>query len=196
MEEFIPIPEYPQYLISRDGRLYSTKTNKLLTLFLNNRNYPYYSLCIDGKTKNLLVSRILAYVFKDLPSLDSDLEVDHNDGNTLNFELSNLIVRTSQEHMAKTLEQRGLSKARESFCAICSKKLDITNSSGLCNTHYQENLRNTGVKNPEITSEQIEYWVKNFSWVRAAKELGYSDNGLRKRYKSLTGKDPKSIKGC
>lgn len=92
MEEFIPIPEYPQYLISRDGRLYSTKTNKLLTLFLNNRNYPYYSLCIDGKTKNLLVSRILAYVFKDLPSLDSDLEVDHNDGNTLNFELSNLIV--------------------------------------------------------------------------------------------------------
>lgn len=196
MEEFIPIPEYPQYLISRDGRLYSTKTNKLLTLFLNNRNYPYYSLCIDGKTKNLLVSRILAYVFKDLPSLDSDLEVDHNDGNTLNFELSNLIVRTTQEHMTKTLEQRGLRKTRESFCAICSKKLDITNSSGLCNIHYQESLRNTGVKNPEITSEQIEYWVKNFSWVRAAKELGYSDNGLRKRYRSLTGKDPKSIKGC
>lgn len=196
MEEFIPIPEYPQYLISRDGRLYSTKTNKLLTLFLNNRNYPYYSLCIDGKTKNLLVSRILAYVFKDLPSLDSDLEVDHNDGNTLNFELSNLIVRTTQEHITKTLEQRGLRKTRESFCAICSKKLDITNSSGLCNSHYQESLRNTGVKNPEITSEQIEYWVKNFSWVRAAKELGYSDNGLRKRYRSLTGKDPKSIKGC
>lgn len=196
MEEFIPIPEYPQYLISRDGRLYSTKTNKLLTLFLNNRNYPYYSLCIDGKTKNLLVSRILAYVFKDLPSLDSDLEVDHNDGNTLNFELSNLIVRTTQEHITKTLEQRGLRKTRESFCAICSKKLDITNSSGLCNIHYQESLRNTGVKNPEITSEQIEYWVKNFSWVRAAKELGYSDNGLRKRYRSLTGKDPKSIKGC
>lgn len=196
MEEFIPIPEYPQYLISRDGRLYSTKTNKLLTLFLNNRNYPYYSLCIDGKTKNLLVSRILAHVFKDLPSLDSDLEVDHNDGNTLNFELSNLIVRTTQEHITKTLEQRGLRKTRESFCAICSKKLDITNSSGLCNIHYQESLRNTGVKNPEITSEQIEYWVKNFSWVRAAKELGYSDNGLRKRYRSLTGKDPKSIKGC
>lgn len=196
MEEFIPIPEYPQYLISRDGRLYSTKTNKLLTLFLNNRNYPYYSLCIDGKTKNLLVSRILAYVFKDLPSLDSDLEVDHNDGNTLNFELSNLIVRTTQEHITKTLEQRGLRKTRESFCAICSKKLDITNSSGLCNIHYQESLRNTGVKNPEITSEQIEYWVKNFSWVRAAKELGYSDNGLRKRYRSLTGKDPKSIKSC
>ena len=196
MEEFIPIPDYPQYLISKDGRLYSTKTNKLLTLFLNNRNYPYYSLCIDGKTKNLLVSRILAYMFKDLPSLDSDLEVDHNDGNTLNFELSNLIVRTPQEHMTKTLKQRGLSKARELFCTICSKKLDITNSSGLCNTHYQENLRNTGVKNPEITSEQIEYWVKNFSWVRAAKELGYSDNGLRKRYRSLTGKDPKSIKGC
>lgn len=196
MEDFIPIPEYPQYLIPRDGRLYSTKTNKLLTLFLNNRNYPYYSLCIDGKTKNLLVSRILAYVFKDLPSLDSDLEVDHNDGNTLNFELSNLIVRTTQEHITKTLEQRGLRKTRESFCAICSKKLDITNSSGLCNIHYQESLRNTGVKNPEITSEQIEYWVKNFSWVRAAKELGYSDNGLRKRYRSLTGKDPKSIKGC
>lgn len=196
MEEFIPIPDYPQYLISRDGRLYSTKTNKLLTLFLNNRNYPYYSLCIEGKTKNLLVSRILAYVFKDLPSLDSDLEVDHNDGNTMNFELTNFIVRTPQEHMTKTLKQRGLNKARESFCAICSKKLDITNSSGLCNVHYQENLRNTRVKNPEITSEQIEYWVKNFSWVRAAKELGYSDNGLRKRYRSLTGKDPKSIKGC
>lgn len=196
MEEFTPIPEYPQYLVARDGRLYSTKTNKLLTVFLNTSNYPYYSLCINGRTKNLLVSRLLAYMFKDLPSLDSNLEVDHNDGNPRNFELSNLIVRTSQDHLNKTLSQRGLSRIKEAYCTLCSKKLDITNSSGLCNVHYQEKLRNTGVKNPEITAKQIEYWVGNFSWVRAARELGYSDSGLRKRYKSLTGKDPKSIRKC
>ncbi|MFP9058711.1 hypothetical protein, partial [Enterococcus faecalis] len=48
--------------------------------------------------------------------------------------------------------------------------------------------------NPDITVEQIEYWVSKYSWIRASKELGLSDTGLRKRYKSLTGKDPKSIK--
>lgn len=46
----------------------------------------------------------------------------------------------------------------------------------------------------EISAEEIEYWVLNFSWTRASKELGLSDNGLRKRYTKLTGLNPKTIK--
>lgn len=49
-------------------------------------------------------------------------------------------------------------------------------------------------KTIEISAEEIEYWVTNFSWTRASKELGLSDNGLRKRYTKLTGNSPKSLK--
>lgn len=63
------------------------------------------------------------------------------------------------------------------------------NVSGYCGHCYSQPLVNNA-----ITVKDIEYWVINFSWTRASKELGLSDNGLRKRYTKLTGKSPKEIR--
>lgn len=70
-------------------------------------------------------------------------------------------------------------------CPTCGKLLENKNTTGYCIKHRPV-LK-------EIDVKDIEYWVSNFSWTRAAKELGMSDNGLRKRYKNITGLDPKSI---
>lgn len=186
LENFKEIPEYPNYLISPKGEVYSRVSNKLLSIRTNTTGYKYFG--VESGTKNVLLSRALARVYKDLPSLDSDFEVDHDDTDITNNDLDNLIVRSKQEHYEKTCIDRGVSAPKQSFCKVCGIK--IAGKSTYCLKHYSE----TKVKNDTITAEQIEYWVNNYSWVRAAKELGYSDNGLRKRYKSLTGKDPKSIK--
>ena len=185
LENFKEIPEYPNYLISPIGEVYSKLSNKLLSIRTNTTGYKYFG--VEGGTKNILLSRALARVYKNLPSLDSDLEVDHDDTDISNNELDNLIVRSKQEHYEKTCIDRGISLPKPSFCKVCGIK--IASKSIYCLKHYSE----TKVKDIDITAEQIEYWVSKYSWVRAAKELGYSDNGLRKRYKALTGKDPKSI---
>ncbi|UGO55733.1 putative HNH endonuclease [Escherichia phage JLBYU43] len=186
LTEFKEIPEYPDYLISREGRVYSKISNKLLSIRTNTTGYKYFG--VENGTKNILLSRALARVYKDLPSLTSDLEVDHDDTDISNNDLDNLIVRSKLDHYEKTCFDRGISPPKQSFCKVCG--IRIAGKSTYCLKHYSESK----VKDNSVSAEQIEYWVSNYSWVRAAKELGYSDNGLRKRYKALTGKDPKSIK--
>lgn len=125
-------------------------------------------------------------MYLDLDSLSSDMEVDHIDSNVFNNKLCNLQVLSKEDHLSKTHgEWRNLSNK---VCA-CGTKLYEHNTSGKCITCYNQSRISDG-----ITPELIEYWVGNFSWTRASKELGLSDNGLRKRYKKLTGLDPKSIK--
>lgn len=170
-------------MISRSGEIYSTKTSKVLKVRPNTRGYLQFAVSYKGIPTFLLVSRCVARVWGDLPSLDSELEVDHNDGNKLNNWSDNLITRTKKEHIQKTLEQNNM-HPRKDICPSCGK-LKMTKASVCieCTKQYKG-----------ITAESIEYWVKEYSWVRAAKELGLTDNGLRKRYRSLTGRDPKTIK--
>ncbi len=187
---FKTIPGWELYEISELGEVYSHRVGRLLTPQLNTADYWFITLTDDyGNLKRFLIHRLLAFVFKDLPSLDSELEVDHNDGNKGNNSLPNLIVRTKEDHRKKTLEARGhtVYTKQDGICVCGNKKERRAIKCEKC-----FNL-NRIKKNPEITAELIEYWVTNFSWVRAAKELGLSDNGLRKRYKTLTGKDPKSL---
>lgn len=184
MEGFVKVPGYEKYLIHPDGRVYSTKVRRILKHRVGSTGYPFVSFTENKVTKHFSIHRLLAFVFKDLPSLDSDLEVDHDNGNILDFSLPNLIVRTREEHMIKTHKDIGV-RTGGSKCTVCGNSCAFL--AKLCS-------KCVPIKNPDITAEQIEYWVTNYSWVKASKELGLSDNGLRKRYKSLTGKDPKSIK--
>lgn len=166
----VDIPGILGYRISDRGEVYSDKSNKFLSLWINNRGRVLVTFSINGSNKHYLVSRLVAFSFGLMDSLENDLEVDHKDTNPLNNSLKNLQVLTPEKHLLKTLKDRGFKKRNK------------------------EKFKSFELKNSSITVEDIEYWVIKFSWVRAAKELGLSDNGLRKRYKLLSGKDPKNIK--
>lgn len=184
MEDFIEIPGYEEYLIHPDGRIYSTKVNRELKHRIGSTGYPFVSFTKNNKSKHFSVHRLLAFVFKELPSLDSELEVDHDNRNILDFSLPNLVVLSAKKHQEKTHKDKGI-RTGGSTCTNCGKSCAF--NARLC-------INCLPIKSPDISIEQIEYWVREYSWVRASKELGLSDNGLRKRYKSLSGKDPKSIK--
>ena len=165
----IEIPQYPGYFLREDGSIFSRRSNKYLKYFINTAGYPCYKLQQKGVQRNLLVHRLLAFIFKDLPILDSPLEVDHINRVRTDFALSNLQVLSQEAHIDKTLEDLG----RTRVIPKTRKPLLF----------------------PEITEEDIRYWVSNYSWTRAAKELGLSDNGLRKRFTKLTGLPPQAAKG-
>ncbi|MFP9167075.1 hypothetical protein ACLI1Y_17120, partial [Enterococcus faecalis] len=79
---------------------------------------------------------------------------------------------TKQDHRIKTTVERGHTIGGNK-CPYCNKQ--INSSSKTCFDCKPKS-------SPDITAEQIEYWVINYSWVKASKELVLSDNGLRKRY--------------
>lgn len=183
---FYTIPGYEEYLISREGLVYSTKVKRLLSSTKN--SCGYYTVCFTYNyiRRNLLLHRLLAFVFLDLPSLASALEVDHKDGDKNNNSLDNLAVLTKEEHITKTINDRGFN-VRSLYGYICT-------CGGGKSYEAKQCIKCSTKINKDITQEQIEYWVSSYSWVRAARELGLSDTGLRKKYKTLSGKDPKSIK--
>lgn len=76
------------YIIYEDGRCYSNKSNKFLTPQMSNK-YPTYNLTIEGKKKKTYIHRMVAETF--LQKQDENLNiVNHIDGDTHNFHLSNL----------------------------------------------------------------------------------------------------------
>lgn len=189
LQGFIPVPCFPEYLVSEDGRVYSLKTKRLLTPYSNGRKYLIVCFTYNTVRYQKLLSRVVASAWLGLELDDLTKEVDHKDMNTLNNHKDNLQVLSVAEHQYKTIKDR-----KQTPCtgtSICGCGNPKEKRVATCRNCFNQAKTLT---NPEITQEQIEYWVTNFSWVRASKELGLSDNGLRKRYKKLTGKDPKSIK--
>jgi hypothetical protein len=185
--KFFEIPEYSDYLISKDGLVYSNKSSRLLTIHTNTRGYKYVTFSISGKNKNLLLHRLLAYMFLDLKSLDATyIEVDHIDRDKTNNSLDNLQVLSQTAHRNKTVADNGFNIREQKYCTQCGEKINYANKSGICIKHIEIG--------DSISIDQIEYWVKNYSWTRASKELGMTDNGLRKLYFRKTGKDPKKLK--
>ena len=103
---FTEIPELPSYYINREGKVFSEKSNRFLTPYLESSGYYRFSFHINGEQIRVFLHRLLANVYLDLPSIYSELEVDHKDrdrrNNTVNSVLdTNLQVLTREQHSKK-----------------------------------------------------------------------------------------------
>jgi hypothetical protein len=183
---FTKIKNFEDYGISECGKVYSYKSSKRLTPTKNSSGYYQVFFTVENVRYSFLLHRILAFVFKDLPDLYSDLEVDHIDTDHTNNSLDNLQVLSRKKHQHKTLKSRGLD-FKSNYCG-CGKLLQ--------KNHYVEciDCRKNKSEQLDLKVEDVIFWVTNYSWVRASKELGMSDNGLRKFYKKVTGNCPKLLK--
>lgn len=84
------------YDINEKGECFSHKSNRLLKPQMSNK-YPTYNLTYpNGKKKKTYVHRMVAEVF--LEKIEGKDIVNHKDGNTHNFSVSNLEWVTSQEN--------------------------------------------------------------------------------------------------
>ena len=82
------INDYQDYLIYKDGRVYSKKRNKFLKPYNGTNGYLNFTLCKNGKTKNFSIHRLIAIHYIDNP--DNKLYIDHIDGIKSNNDISNL----------------------------------------------------------------------------------------------------------
>ncbi|HEY1846337.1 MAG TPA: HNH endonuclease signature motif containing protein [Buttiauxella sp.] len=106
--------QYGNYIVSTDGDVFNTKTQRLLTNSLSKSN-GYYKVTLSVKgygTKVIEVHRLVAETFIPRNQL-LKLVVDHIDGNPLNNDVNNLQWITQKENMAKAKARRAIVRFTE-----------------------------------------------------------------------------------
>ena len=95
MEEWRPISDFPNYIVSNFGNIKNIKTNKQFKL-TKKRGYQTITLLNNLGKKNFGVHRLVALAFIDNP--ENKPEVNHKDKNKLNNHINNLEWNTRIEN--------------------------------------------------------------------------------------------------
>lgn len=83
------IKDFPQYYIEEDGRVWSEKTKKYLTLSKTPTGYLYINLRDSAQKQHLkLIHRLVAEAF--IPNPNNLKEINHKDEDKTNNKVSNL----------------------------------------------------------------------------------------------------------
>ena len=121
MEIFKDIKGYPSYQISNMGRIWSAKSHKYLSPFINNSGYLQINIiAANGKRKGELIHRLVALAFVDNP--EGKPEVDHIDKDKMNCRADNLRWATRSEN---NLNKNHYTHSKEWFEKRNSKKIKI-----------------------------------------------------------------------
>jgi hypothetical protein len=99
LTEYKQLKDFPNYRISKEGKVYSIPYKKFLKFQLNNDGYPHVQLTNKGKKKDYLVHRLVAELFVNNPDPKTKVQVNHIDMDKTNFNSSNLEWTTGSENM-------------------------------------------------------------------------------------------------
>ena len=91
------IKDYPSYLISSDGKVYSTKSNRYIKQHKHHKGYAIVRLSYEGKRKNVRVHRLIAKAF--IPNPNNYPIVRHLNDNKEDNRMCNLAWGTNSDNM-------------------------------------------------------------------------------------------------
>lgn len=93
----LPVPNYPDYTVYEDGRIWSNKTNKFLKPNYTERGYASIELFNSDGHRRFLIHRLVANAF--IPNPHNLPQVNHKDENPTNNAASNLEWCTAKYNM-------------------------------------------------------------------------------------------------
>lgn len=189
-----PINDYPNYLLSKDGRVFSTITSKYLKPYLV-MGYPTVDLINDGGIGKKLIHRLLAEHF--IPNPNNLPQVNHIDGVKTNNSLSNLEWVSGSDNV-RHAHTTGLTKKRASipYEDIPNIILKLRNGANwndiqkLYNVSDHSTIRKLIKRDFERKGEleeylKLSYMIKQRNLVSASKKLAVTVGGCLTIYDSL-----------
>ena len=148
------IKKYPNYFVTEEGLVFSSKTNKFLKFSYDQQGYQRVGLYIGNyKSKTIKVHRLIAETFIDNPLNKKD--VNHIDGDKSNNNIENLrwvTSRQNQHNRKSNNEHINISLTRhETYqVRIFSKRKCIFDKTFKTLSEAIEARDNFYVNNPEI----------------------------------------------
>lgn len=101
-----------QYAITDDGRVWSYKSKRFLSSYVDGRGYLGVRLYKDGEGSSKRIHRLVLETFYPVAGMEQ-LQVNHIDENKLNNNLSNLEWTTAKENTQHSLYRRkGVKKGK------------------------------------------------------------------------------------
>ena len=97
LTNFIQVKDFPNYLINRNGDIYSKPYKKIMKQQVNNDGYMGIQLTNKGNRKSFLAHRLVAMHFLKIDINRN--KVNHKDGNKINNNVSNLEWVTDSENL-------------------------------------------------------------------------------------------------
>ena len=91
-----PIPNYPNYSITEDGKVWSHKNNKFLKSNTNRFGYEYINLCNENGNISKTIHRLVALAF--IENIDNKSDVNHINGIKTDNRVENLEWATRTEN--------------------------------------------------------------------------------------------------
>ena len=91
------------FIVYNTGEIYNINGTKK-NYYLDKDGYPYISCRLNNKRRNHKIHRLVAKLF--IPNPDNKPEVNHNDGNKLNFHVNNLDWNTKSENMKHAIKNK------------------------------------------------------------------------------------------
>lgn len=116
--ELFDIPLYPNYKITKCGKVFSLYYNRFVSTSLSSRGYISVKLSRNGKSIHTSIHRLIALAFIGIPE-NEKMVVNHKNGDKLDNSIENLEWCTIQEnvlHYYKYLQK--FSKGNESAVGL------------------------------------------------------------------------------
>lgn len=107
-EEFKQIINFPNYMISNQGRIKNLKSNKFLKISLTKNGYYFVNLKADNNFVPITIHRLLGLYF--IPNPENKRCIDHIDRKKINNSLINLRWVSHQENnLNKSIQKKNKS---------------------------------------------------------------------------------------
>lgn len=148
--EYIPISEvngieiakYPGYIISRDGKIFSTKTNNYLVQKLHPSGYFRVNVS-NGKLRDVAIHTMVADAYLD--HVPGKLQVNHKDRTKTNNNVENLEWTSGAENMQHVLATDTSHIHRKSVIQYTLNGVKIKTFNSIREASYSVGVDETGI---------------------------------------------------